>query len=275
MIHRQKHEELKKILKNMGSAAIAFSGGVDSTYLLLTANEVLGSHAAAITVKSPTFPERELRDADEFALKLGVKHITVESGEEDIQLYEDNPPDRCYICKKAIFGKILEKAAENGITHVVDGSNTDDLGDYRPGMKALRELGIESPLIMAGLTKNDIRTLSRELGLPAWNKPAYACLATRFPVGERITPEKLKMVERAEQYLFDAGFRQVRVRHHGDIARIEVESGERSLFFDDGLMDRVNGKLREIGFKYVSLDLGGYKMGNMNTILSESGGKYR
>lgn len=264
MANWEKHEKLKSIVKNMGSLAVAFSGGVDSTYLLRTAHDALGDKAVAVTIKSPSFPDREYREAVEFAGKLGVKHITVEASENDIELIADNPPERCYICKKAIFSKVIAKAAEAGINHIADGSNVDDLGDYRPGIKALKELGIRSPLVEAGITKQEIRELSQELGIPSWDKPAYACLATRFPCGEKITVEKLKMVELAEQYMFGLGFKQVRVRHHGDIARIEVESSERNRFFNMQLMDSINEKLRSIGFRYVSLDLGGYRMGSMN-----------
>lgn len=264
MANWEKHENLKSIIKNMGSLAVAFSGGVDSTYLLRTAHDVLGDMAIAVTIKSPSFPEREYREATEFAKRLGIRHITVEAEESDIELFSDNPPDRCYICKKAIFTKVITKAAEAGIDNIADGSNVDDLGDYRPGIKALKELGIKSPLVEAGITKKEIREFSQGLGIPSWDKPAYACLATRIPCGEKITINKLKMVEKAEQFLFDLGFKQVRVRHHGEIARIEVEVGERSRFFDEQIMDRVNDELLNIGFRYVSLDLGGYRMGNMN-----------
>ena len=264
MVNWEKHEKLKEIIKNMGSLAVAFSGGVDSTYLLRTAHDALGDKAIAVTIKSPSFPEREYHEATEFAQRLGIKHITVEAEESDIELFADNPPDRCYICKKAIFKKVMSKAAEAGISNIADGSNVDDLGDYRPGLKALKELGIRSPLVEAGITKQEIREFSQGLGIPAWDKPAYACLATRIPCGEKITMSKLKMVELAEQFLFDLGFKQVRVRHHGDIARIEVESSERFRFFDEQIMDRINDELHSIGFRYVSMDLGGYRMGSMN-----------
>jgi pyridinium-3,5-biscarboxylic acid mononucleotide sulfurtransferase len=263
----EKLKRLKNDLRSMEKVAVAFSGGVDSTFLLKTAHDVLGANVIAVTARSSTYPEREYAEATQFIKGLGIKHITIVSEELEIEGFSKNPANRCYFCKKELFSKITELAAQNGISHVVDGSNIDDLGDYRPGMTALSELGISSPLKGAGMTKEDIRTLSKEMGLPTWDKQPFACLASRFPYGHEITREKLEMVDKAEQFLLDLGFKQVRVRHHGDIARIEVSVNERGRFFDESIMDSVHIKLKDVGFKYVALDLKGYRTGSMNETL--------
>lgn len=264
---KQKLDKLKEILKKMDKVAIAYSGGVDSTFLLKVAHDVLKDKVIAITARSSTYPEREYREAVSFVGKLGVRHLTIVSEELDIEGFSGNPVNRCYFCKKELFSKISELAKKEGITYIADGSNTDDLGDYRPGMLALKELGVVSPLREADMSKDDIRALSKEMDLPTWNKQPFACLASRFPYGQEITREKLSMIDKAEQYLLDMGIRQVRVRNHGDVARIEVSSDERSIFFNEELMDKVYEKLKEIGFKYVSLDLKGYRTGSMNEVL--------
>jgi uncharacterized protein len=264
---QEKLNVLKDNIRRMGSLAVSFSGGVDSTFLLKVAFDVLGDNALAVTARSSTYPERELKEAEAFAKSLGVRHIVIDSEELDIEGYADNPTDRCYYCKRELFEKVRQVAKENGARYVSDGSNLDDLGDYRPGMKAAGELHVESPLKAAGLGKDDIRLLSKEMGLPTWNKPAFACLASRFPYGQKITREKLAMVDKAEQFLLDLGFRQVRVRHHGDLARIEVGPEERGRFFTEGLMEKVYGELKKIGFTYVTLDMKGYRTGSMNEVL--------
>jgi len=264
-----KFQTLKDNLKGLGSVAIAYSGGVDSTFLLKVAADVLGSKVIAITAKSTTYPEREFKEAVKYIGDIGAKHIVIISEELEIEGFAKNPIDRCYFCKKELFSKVRKVADDNNINAVLDGSNADDVSDYRPGMKAANELKVISPLKDAGLTKDNIRELSKKLGLPTWNKPAFACLSSRFPYGNEITVEKLSMVERAEQFLMDLGFRQIRVRHHGDIARVEVNVEERNKFFDVEIMDKVGNELKNIGFKYVTLDLLGYRTGSMNEVLSD------
>ncbi|HEY5587751.1 MAG TPA: ATP-dependent sacrificial sulfur transferase LarE [Candidatus Paceibacterota bacterium] len=265
-----KFQKLKDNLRDLGSVAIAYSGGVDSTFLLKVAADVLGNSVIAITAKSSTYPEREFKEAVKYIEGIGAKHIVIISEELEIEGFAKNPVNRCYYCKKELFSKIRKVADDNNINAVLDGSNADDASDFRPGMKAARELEVISPLKDAGFTKNDIRELSKRLGVPTWNKPAFACLSSRFPYGNEITVEKLSMVERAEQFLLDLGFRQIRVRHHEDIARVEVNAEERDKFFDIKMMDKVGNELKSIGFKYVTLDLLGYRTGSMNEVLSET-----
>jgi len=266
MTAKEKLKLLKENIKSLKKLTVAFSGGVDSTFLLKVAHEVLNDRVLAVTARTGTFPEREFREAEKYVESLGVQHRVLLFDEFQVPGFSDNPPDRCYLCKKALFGQIQKISQEHGIDHVADGSNKDDLSDYRPGMKAVKELGIISPLQEVGLTKEDIRILSRAMGLPTWNKPALACLATRFPVGDKITKEKLQMVDQAEEYLFGLGFDQVRVRCHGNLARIEVTKDDRKRFFDTDVMDRIHSELKKIGFHYVSLDLQGYRTGSMNTL---------
>ncbi|MFT4146219.1 MAG: ATP-dependent sacrificial sulfur transferase LarE [Mobilitalea sp.] len=268
MLLQEKYQLLKDNMKKRGSAAIAFSGGVDSTFLVKVAHEVLGDKMIAITATSSTYPERELQESIKYAKEMGVKHLIISSEELDIEGFASNPKNRCYYCKKELFTKINAIAKENGVAYVFDGSNIDDDGDYRPGMQAARELEVISPLKEAKLTKEDVRELSKELDMPTWNKPAFACLSSRFPYGNKITAPKLKMVEEAEQFLLDLGIRQVRVRHHEEIARIEVSPEERVKFFSLDVMDKIGEKFRKIGYTYVTLDILGYRTGSMNEVLS-------
>ncbi|EHI97199.1 Conserved hypothetical protein CHP00268 [Clostridium sp. DL-VIII] len=268
MLLQEKYKLLKDIIRKKGSAAIAFSGGVDSTFLLKVTKEVLGDNLLAITATSSTYPKRELNEAIKYAKDIQVKHVIISSEELEIEGFASNPKNRCYYCKKELYTKINNIALNNGISYVFDGSNLDDTGDYRPGMQAAKELDVISPLKEAGLTKNDIRELSKSLGLPTWNKPSFACLSSRFPYGNKITIAKLSMVDKAEQLLLDIGITQVRVRHHGEIARIEVDPSEREKFFNIDIMNRIGNELRKIGFTYVTLDLLGYRTGSMNETLS-------
>ncbi|WP_083768518.1 ATP-dependent sacrificial sulfur transferase LarE [Thermosediminibacter oceani] len=266
----EKLERLKSCIKNLGRVVVAFSGGVDSTFLLKVCLDVLGKeNVLAVTARSSTYPARELEEARKLAEKFGANHEIIVSEELDIPGFSENPPERCYHCKKELFGKLVAIARERGFNFVLDGSNMDDTGDFRPGMRAKDELGVLSPLKEAGLTKADIRALSREMGLPTWNKPSFACLASRFPYGERITAEKLSRVERAEDLLRELGFIQYRVRSHGDLARIEVSPDEIDRFFDKTLREKVVSGLKGLGFIYVSLDLAGYRTGSMNEGLEE------
>jgi uncharacterized protein len=251
---------------------VAFSGGVDSSFLCYAAREALGDKAAAITVLSPMLPKSEVDCARMVSARVGIRHFFVEEDEIDEEVAA-NPRERCYFCKKLEFGAILAEAKKHGIHAVLDGSNMDDLGDYRPGLKALAELEICSPLREAELSKAEIRELSRCFGLPTWDKPAFACLASRIPYGERIDREKLSRVEKAEDLLREAGFRQMRVRSHGDIARIEVAPQERQRFFDVALLDSISQKIKSYGFLYVALELEGYVQGNLNRTLASHTGK--
>ncbi len=260
----QKLDVLKSKLQELESVAIAFSGGVDSTFLLKVAHDVLGDKCVAVTIHAMMHSSKEIEEAKEYTKALGVKHIVINLDNFDVKEFIDNDTKRCYHCKKAIFTTITNVAKENNINYVLDGTNLDDLGDYRPGLKALSELNIQSPLKDSCLTKQDIRILSKELNVPTFNKPAFACLATRIPYGERITNEKLRMIEKSEDYLQEIGFRQFRVRHHGDLARIEVEQNEIHKFFNEDLLKNTHNKLKDIGFKFVTLDLLGYRMGSMN-----------
>jgi uncharacterized protein len=259
----EKYEALLALIAAQGSAAVAFSGGVDSSFLCYAAKAALGPKAAAITIVSPMLPKSEIDCARDIAARVGIEHILIEESWIDEEVAA-NSKERCYYCKKIEFGSILAAAKERGINSVLDGSNLDDLGDYRPGLKALEELRIVSPLREARLSKAEIRELSRRFNLPTWNKPAFACLASRIPYGERINTEKLTRIEKAEEALRDFGFRQLRVRSHQNIARIEVAPGERRRFFDENILDRISCSLKSFGFVYVAFELEGYLMGNMN-----------
>ena len=267
---KEKLENLKEYLKSLESVAVAFSGGVDSTFLLKVAHDMLGDKAVAVTARSSTYPEREYLEASGFASEIGVKHITCVSEELDIDGFSQNPVNRCYLCKSELFSKIGEIADSNELKHVIEGSNIDDNSDYRPGHIAIAEHGVKSPLRHVGFTKDEIRKLSKEMGLATWDKPSFACLSSRFPYGESITEDKLKMVDKAEQLLMDSGFRQVRVRHHGDTARIEISESDFEKIIAPQVRELIYTKLKEFGFTYVSLDLKGYRMGSMNETITAS-----
>jgi uncharacterized protein len=261
---QRKYDRLRELLADMGGVVLAYSGGVDSTLLLSVAHEVLADKALAVTAFSETYPTREGEAALGFARSLGARIVTIETSELEIENFADNPPERCFYCKSELFGKLKAVAEEHGLPFVADGSNADDLNDHRPGRQAAAELGVRSPLMESGLTKQDIRDLSRERGLPTWDKPSLACLASRFPYGDRITAEKLQQVGEAEAFLRERGFAQVRVRHHGDIARVEVEPQDVPRLMDGELRSAVIGRLRELGFTYVTVDLQGFRSGSMN-----------
>jgi uncharacterized protein len=264
-----KKKKLYAIIRDMGGCVVGFSGGVDSTLLFAVAAELLGNRALAVTATSETYPERELAEASEFARRIGARHRVVESEELDIPGFAENPKNRCYYCKSELFTKLRKVAEEEGLPYVLDGSNLDDRGDYRPGKQAACELNVRSPLDEAGLSKDDIRALSKEMDLPTWDKPSFACLSSRFPYGTSITREKVSQVGRAEESLRDLGLRTIRVRHHGDMARIELGPAEFERVVN-GLKDEVIRLVKSTGYTYVALDLQGYRTGSMNEVLEKT-----
>ncbi len=269
----KKYTSLQNYFMQLGSVAIAFSSGVDSTFMLKVAHDVLGDKAVAVTVRSHLFPAREKTEAADFCKREGIEHIFIDSDEMKIPGFKENPKDRCYICKHSIFEEIIAVARERGLKYVCEGSNLDDNGDYRPGLKAIAELGVKSPLRECNFWKSEIRAISKELGLATWKKPSFACLASRFVYGETITKEKLGMLEKAEQLLLDLGFVQERVRIHsfgtgetsGTIARIEVAPEDFSKLLEH--REKILSEFKTLGFNYVSMDLRGYRTGSMNETL--------
>ena len=265
----EKYGRLHSILGTMGSLAIGYSGGVDSTLLLKVAVDSLGSKVLAMIGRSATYPSREFEEAVSLAKQIGARFVVVDTEETDDLKFRENPPDRCYYCKTELFGKLTELAEHEGIPWIADGSIVDDLGDFRPGMRAKNEQHVRSPLIEAGMTKEDVRELSKSLGLPTWDKPSFACLSSRFPYGTGILPEHLARVDQAETFFRDAGFRRFRVRFHDiNTARIEVDTEELAKLMDRTFRGSLVSRLKELGFVYVTLDLQGYRTGSMNEVLS-------
>lgn len=265
-----KFDELKEILKSMGSALVAFSGGVDSSFLLKAAADVLKEKVLAVTAKSPTFPEREIKKAIEIAGILNVRHLIIESSELKNPLYLRNDSNRCYFCKTELFEDLKKIALSEGINFILDGQNYDDIGDYRPGMKAASEIGVRSPLKESYMTKNDIRKLSEKLGLPNWDRPSFACLSSRIPYGTSISKELLEKIDFLENLLLDLGFTQVRVRSHDKIARIEILEEEMQKFNNKDIRMQIISEFKKLGYLYVTLDLEGYKTGSMNKVLNKN-----
>lgn len=271
MVIEQKWDHLKTLLRDMHGAVLAYSGGVDSSLLLKAASEVMGPNLVAATAVSETYPKGELIVAEEFARSLGVTHKFVHTEEMASEDFARNPPDRCYHCKKELFEKLRQLAAAEGVSFVMDGSNADDLRDHRPGRKAAAEFSVRSPLLEAGFSKAEVRERARALGLRVWDKPSLACLSSRIPYGTRITSGLIRTVDAAEDHLRAFGFGQARVRHHGDIARIEVMPEDFAKFLHRDIAEKIAARFRELGYVYVCLDIEGYRTGSMNEGLSTEG----
>jgi uncharacterized protein len=266
----EKLSKLKAIVSELESVVVAFSGGVDSTLVTKVCYDVLRDNSMAVTARSETYPDFEFKEAQKLASEIGIKHLVIDTSELAIEGFANNPPERCYFCKTELFGKLKDIAKEQGFLNVADGANLDDTQEFRPGLQASKELNVRSPLKEAGMTKKDIREVSKMLNLPNWNKPAYACMSSRFPYGQSITEEKLSMVSKAEEYLRGLGLVQFRVRHHETIARIEVLPEDIHILTNSPAREELTAKFKEIGFTYVTLDLEGYRSGSMNEVLSKN-----